>query len=77
MNRLRRMAATFETQKDASLRKHAEAMMLHLFPDSHPQERVIGGVWFLAQAGDSLDEFIARLVAEAAEMCLGHSVLRM
>jgi hypothetical protein len=52
-------------------------MMLHLFPDSHPQERVIGGVWFLAQAGDSLDEFIARLVAEAAEMCLGHSVLRM
>jgi hypothetical protein len=81
MNRLRRMAATFETQKDAILRKHAEAMMLHLFPDGHPQERVIGGAWFLAQvgaqSGDGLDEFIARLVTEASEMCLGHSVVRM
>jgi bacillithiol biosynthesis cysteine-adding enzyme BshC len=77
MNRLRRMAATFETQKEASLRKHAEAMVLHLFPDEHPQERVIAGVWFLAQAGDGLGEFVARLVSEAGEMCLGHSVVRL
>jgi bacillithiol biosynthesis cysteine-adding enzyme BshC len=74
MNRLRRMAATFEMQKEASLRKHAEAMMLHLFPDGHPQERVIGGVYFLAQAGEGL---IDRLVAEAGVMCLGHSVVRL
>ncbi len=48
MNRLRRLAATFELNKEASLRKHAEAMTLHLFPEGHPQERVIAGVWFLA-----------------------------
>jgi len=74
MNRLRRMAATFEVQKQASLRKHAEAMMLHLFPDGHPQERVVAGAYFLAQYGDGL---IDRLVAEAGEMCLGHSVVRL
>jgi len=74
MNRLRRMAATFETQKEASLRKHAEAMVLHLFPGGHPQERVIGGAWFLAQCGDGL---VDRLVTEAGAMCLGHSVVRV
>ena len=74
MNRLRRMAATFEVQKEASLRKHADAMMLHLFPDGHPQERVLAGIWFLAGAGE---ELIDRLVKEAGEMCLGHSVVRI
>ena len=74
MNRLRRMAATFETQKEASLGKHATAMMLHLFPEGHPQERVLGGVWFLAAGGV---ELIDRLVEEAAAMCLGHGVVRI
>jgi bacillithiol biosynthesis cysteine-adding enzyme BshC len=74
MNRLRRMAATFEVQKEASLEKHARAMMNHLFPDGHPQERVIGGVWFVAQAGGGLVE---RLVDEAGKMCLGHGVVRI
>ena len=74
MNRLRRMAATFEVQKEASLKKHADAMMLALFPDGHPQERVIGGVWFLGRCGE---ELIDRMVAEAGEMCLGHSVVRV
>jgi bacillithiol biosynthesis cysteine-adding enzyme BshC len=74
MNRLRRMAATFEVQKQASLTKHAEAMMLHLFPNCHPQERVIGGIHFLAQCGEGL---IDQLVEEAGEMCLGHSVVRI
>ncbi len=74
MNRLRRMAATFEVQKQASLTKHAEAMVLHLFPGAHPQERVVAGAYFLAQCGDGL---IDRLVDEAASMCLGHSVVRV
>ena len=74
MNRLRRMAASFEVQKEASLARHAQAIMLHLVPDGHPQERVIGGVWFLAQAGE---ELIDRLVNEAGNMCLGHSVIRL
>jgi bacillithiol synthase len=74
MNRLRRMAATFELQKQASLRKHAEALTLNLFPDGHLQERLIGGVWFLARYGDGL---IDRLVAEAKSMCAGHVAIRL
>ncbi len=74
MNRLRRMAATFELQKEASLRKHAEAMTLHLLPEGHPQERVLGGIWFLAQGGEAL---IDRMVEEARGMCLGHAVVRI
>ena len=73
MNRLRRMAATFEVQKEASLGKHAAAMMLNLFPNQHPQERVLAGVWFAARFGEGL---IERLVAEAREMCTGHAVVR-
>ncbi len=73
MNRLRRMAATFELQKEASLRKHADAITLHLFPGGHPQERVLGGVWFLAQ-----DEgLVARLVKEAENLCPGHLTIRL
>jgi len=74
MNRLRRMAATFELQKEASLRKHAEALTLNLFPNAHPQERLLGGIWFLARAGDGL---IARLVHEAENLCPGHIVVRL
>lgn len=74
MNRLRRMAATFELQKEASLRKHAEAITLNLFPDGHPQERLVGGVWFLARYGDGL---IERLVDEARNICPGHVVVRL
>ena len=80
MNRLRRLAATFELNKEASLRKHADAMTLHLFPDGHPQERVIAGVWFVAAyetAGmGEAKGLIARLVDEAANQCPGHIVVR-
>jgi bacillithiol biosynthesis cysteine-adding enzyme BshC len=74
MNRLRRMAANFELQQEVSLRKHAEALTLQLFPEGHPQERVIGGVWFLARYGEGL---IARLVDEAKGMCAGHVAVRL
>jgi bacillithiol biosynthesis cysteine-adding enzyme BshC len=74
MNRLRRMAATYELQKEASLRKHAEAITLNIFPDGHPQERVLAGVWFLARYGEGL---IERLVGEAGSQCPGHVVVRL
>jgi uncharacterized protein YllA (UPF0747 family) len=80
MNRLRRLSATFELQRDASLRKHADAMVLHLFPEEHPQERVVAGVWLLAAweatHGDRAG-LIARLVEEAAGQCPGHMVVRL
>jgi bacillithiol synthase len=74
MNRLRRMAATFELQKEANLRKHADALTLNLFPEGHPQERVVAGIWFLARYGEGL---IDRLVEEAAGMCAGHVAVRL
>jgi bacillithiol biosynthesis cysteine-adding enzyme BshC len=74
MNRLRRMAATFELQKEASLRKHAEAITLNVFPNGHPQERVVAGVWFMAKYGDGLVE---RLVGVAGNQCPGHVVVRL
>jgi bacillithiol biosynthesis cysteine-adding enzyme BshC len=72
MNRLRRMAATFELQKQASLRKHATAIMLSLYPEAHLQERLLGGIWFLARYGDALP---ALLIEHAAQECPGHRVI--
>ena len=72
MNRLRNMAAKFELQKQASLNKHAMAIMLNLYPDGHLQERLLGGVWFLARYGDALPVL---LVEHAAQECPGHRVV--
>jgi uncharacterized protein YllA (UPF0747 family) len=72
MNRLRRMAASFEVQREASLRKHANALMLNLFPEGHLQERVTGGIWFLGRYGEDLPRL---LVENAAQECPGHRVL--
>jgi hypothetical protein len=74
MNRLRRMAAGFELQKEASLAKHAAAITLNLFPGGHLQERTLAGVWFLARFGDGLAE---RLIAEADDPCPGHRLIRI
>ncbi len=74
MNRVRRMAATHELQKSASLKKHAEAMTLNVYPDGHLQERVVAGVWFLARYGEGL---IERLVGVAANQCPGHVAVRL
>jgi bacillithiol biosynthesis cysteine-adding enzyme BshC len=74
MDRLRRMAATYGVQKEASLSKHAAAITLNLFPDGHPQERLLSGVWFLARYGD---ELIERLVQVASNQCPGHVVVRL
>ena len=74
MNRVRRMAATHEVQKSASLKKHADAITLNVYPDGHLQERVVAGVWFLARYGDGLVE---RLLGVAANQCPGHVVVRL
>jgi bacillithiol biosynthesis cysteine-adding enzyme BshC len=74
MDRLRRMAATYELQKEASLSKHAQAITLNLFPDGHPQERLLAGAWFLARYGEDL---IDRLVTVANNQCPGHVVVRL
>ena len=72
MNRLRRLAANYQLQAEASLRRHIDAIYLNLFPDQHPQERVIGAATFLARYGDSL---IPELVDQAAQECPGHKAI--
>lgn len=72
MNRLRRLAARFELQKQASLQKHAAAIMLSLYPGGHLQERLLGGVWFLARYGEDLPGL---LVQHAGQECSGHRIL--
>ncbi len=72
MDRLRRMAATFEVQKQAHLLKHATAIMLNLFPEEHPQERLLAGIWFLARYGETLPGL---LVEHAGQECAGHRII--
>ena len=74
MNRLRRLAASFELQKSASLQKAADAIVLELYPDAHLQERLLAGVWFLGQFGESLPGI---LVEHAGQECPGHRVLTL
>jgi bacillithiol synthase len=72
MNRLRRLAANYQLQIEASLRKHVNALYLNLFPGQHPQERIIGAAAFLARYGDSL---IPQLIEQAAQECPGHKAI--
>jgi bacillithiol biosynthesis cysteine-adding enzyme BshC len=72
MNRLRRMAANFELQREESLCKHATTILLSIYPDGHLQERLLGGIWFLARYGDALPGL---LVEHAAQECPGHRVV--
>jgi uncharacterized protein YllA (UPF0747 family) len=72
MNRLRRLAANYQLQKEASLRRHVDALYLNLFPERHPQERVVGAAAFLAKYGEGL---VPELVELAGQECPGHKVV--
>jgi len=72
MNRLRRLAANYQLQVEGSLRRHVDALYLALFPDQHPQERVIGAAAYLARYGEAL---IPQLIEHAAQECPGHRAI--
>ncbi len=69
MNRLRRLSANYQLQREASLRRHTDALAQALFPDGHLQERLIGTAWFLSRHGQGLTSL---LVEQAAQECPGH-----
>jgi bacillithiol biosynthesis cysteine-adding enzyme BshC len=69
MNRLRRLAANYQLQHEASIRRHVDTLSFNLFPDRHPQERTIGGIAYLARYGASL---VDTLVEQATQECPGH-----
>lgn len=72
MNRLRRLAANYQLQKDESLRKHADALKLSLFPDRHLQERRIAGAYYLARYGE---EIVSLFIDAADSTCPGHKAI--
>lgn len=74
MNRLRRMAARYETERTGALRKQATMLMLELFPEEHLQERLLAGVLYVARYGEGLAQV---LVDHAGQECPGHRVLWM
>ncbi len=72
MNRLRRLAANYQLQREASIRRHVDTLCFNLFPDRHPQERTIGGVAYLARYGSGL---LKTLVEQATPDCTGHKAI--
>lgn len=72
MNRLRRIAANFEMQREGSLRRHAEAIERALNPNGVLQERVHGAAYYFARYGFELAETLAEL---ASDPCPGHKAI--
>ena len=72
MDRLKRLASEYQLQKESSLRKHVDTLYLNLFPDRHPQERIIGAATFLARSGERL---VGELVELAGAECPGHKAI--
>ena len=72
MNRLRRLAARWELEKDAGIRRRVAALYTAVYPNSHLQERSVGAVAMLARHGAALP---ATLVEAAGGPCPGHKIL--
>jgi bacillithiol biosynthesis cysteine-adding enzyme BshC len=72
MNRLRRLAANFQLQREASLGRHAEAISQALYPGGGLQERLHGAAYYLARHGFGLAE---ELTEHAGNGCPGHTAL--
>jgi bacillithiol synthase len=72
MNRLRRLAANFELQREGSLRRHAETIERALNPGGVLQERVHGAAYYFARYGFELAETLTGL---AGDPCPGHKAV--
>ena len=72
MNRLRRLAASYQLRQDASIGRKVDALVHALYPGGHLQERAVGAASALARFGDRLP---AILVEAAAQPCPGHKTL--
>jgi uncharacterized protein YllA (UPF0747 family) len=72
MNRLRRLAARYQLEKETSLARHAQAITLALYPNGHLQERAVAGIYFLATQGEGL---LDTLIGAARDACPGHKLL--
>jgi bacillithiol biosynthesis cysteine-adding enzyme BshC len=72
MNRLRRLAANFQMQREDSLKRHADAIERALNPGGVLQERVHGAAYYFARYGFELAEKLTEL---ASDPCPGHKAV--
>jgi bacillithiol synthase len=72
MNRLRRLAAAFQLQREDSLKHHADAIMRALYPGGVLQERVHGAAYYFGRYGLELAE---RITTQAVDGCSGHTAI--
>ena len=72
MNRLRRLGANFQLQKEAALGRHAQTISQSLYPNGILQERVHGAAYYLAKFGFGLNEEISK---QAENPCPGHTAM--
>ena len=74
MNRLRRLAANFQLQREASLALHAQSISQALYPEGGLQERLHGAAYYFARHGF---EWAEELSVRAEKFCPGHMMLWM
>ena len=67
-------AARAELRKNQAVNRDAHRVLTELFPHKELQERVLPGIYFLAQYGP---ELIAELKQAAAPQCPGHQIIRL
>lgn len=72
MDRLRRLAADSQLQREGQLVRHAEAIAQALYPGNGLQERLHGAAFYFARYGAGLAEELTRLAASP-----GHTVIRL
>jgi uncharacterized protein YllA (UPF0747 family) len=72
MNRLRRLGANFQLQREESLGRHAEAISQALYPGGALQERLHGAAYYFARYGFELAETLA---GHAENNCPGHTAV--
>jgi bacillithiol biosynthesis cysteine-adding enzyme BshC len=72
MNRLRRLGANFQLQREESLGRHAEAISRALYPAGALQERLHGAAYYFARYGFELAEILSKL---AENECPGHTAI--
>jgi uncharacterized protein YllA (UPF0747 family) len=67
-------AARAELRHNESVRRDAHRVLTELFPHKELQERVLPGIYFLAQYGR---ELIGKLKEAATPECPGHQIIRL
>jgi uncharacterized protein YllA (UPF0747 family) len=67
-------AARAELRRNEALVRDARRVLTELFPHKELQERVLPGIYFLAQYGP---ELIAELKKAASGQCPGHQIVRL